>query len=163
MRRRRCGRRSLPRSSARSAAKGYVGANVTLPHKEAALRAARSADEAARRSVRPTRCGSTLTGALHASNTDAYGFMTNLNAEAPGWNERRRPVMVLGAGGAARAILHGLLTEGATRILLANRTRDRAEALARAFGPAVEVVGWENRDARSVRLRPVWSTPPASA
>ena len=55
--------------------------------------------------------------------------------------------MVLGAGGAARAILHGLLAEGATRILLANRTRDRAEALARAFGPAVEAVGWKNRDA----------------
>jgi shikimate dehydrogenase len=128
-------------------AKGYVGANVTLPHKEAALRAARSADEAAMAIGAANTLWLDPDGALHAMNTDAYGFMTNLNAEAPGWNERRRPVMVLGAGGAARAILHGLLTEGATRILLANRTYDRAEALARAFGPAVEAVGWENRDA----------------
>ena len=128
-------------------AKGYVGANVTLPHKEAALRAARSADEAAMAIGAANTLWLDPDGALHAMNTDAYGFMTNLNAEAPGWNQRRRPVMVLGAGGAARAILHGLLTEGATRILLANRTRDRAEALARAFGPAVEAVGWEDRDA----------------
>lgn len=128
-------------------AKGYVGANVTLPHKEAALRAARSADEAAMAIGAANTLWLDPDCALHAMNTDAYGFMTNLNAEAPGWNERRRRVMVLGAGGAARAILHGLLTEGATRILLANRTHDRAEALARAFGPAVEAVGWENRDA----------------
>jgi shikimate dehydrogenase len=71
--------------------------------------------------------------------------MTNLKAEAPDWNRGRRPVMVLGAGGAARAILHGLLNEAAPRILLANRTRDRAEALAQAFAPSVHVVDWEDR------------------
>lgn len=126
-------------------ARGYAGANVTLPHKEAALRAAESADEAA------TAIGAANTlwldpdGTLHASNTDAYGFMTNLEVGAPDWNKGRRPVMVLGAGGAARAILHGLLEAGASRIVLANRTRDRAEALARAFGPSVSVVDWEDR------------------
>jgi shikimate dehydrogenase len=82
---------------------------------------------------------------LHASNTDAYGFVTNLEAEAPDWNAKRRPVVVLGAGGAARAILHGLLQAGASRIVLANRTRDRAEALAWDFGPSVSVVDWEDR------------------
>jgi len=128
------------------AAQGYAGANVTLPHKEAALRAAESADAAA------TAIGAANTlwldpdGTLHASNTDAYGFMTNLDAEAPGWNDAGRPVMVLGAGGAARAILHGLLGAGATRILLANRTAERAEVLARAFGPAVELVEWKDRN-----------------
>jgi shikimate dehydrogenase len=72
--------------------------------------------------------------------------VTNLKQQAPDWNKERRPVMVLGAGGAARAILYGLLAEGASRIFLANRTRDRAEALAQAFAPAVSVVDWEERN-----------------
>jgi shikimate dehydrogenase len=125
---------------------GYGGANVTLPHKEAALRLAAVADEAARTIGAANTLWLDGAGRLNASNTDAYGFVTNLNAEAPDWNEGRRPVMVLGAGGAARAILHGLLAEGARRILLANRTRGRAEALAGAFGPAVAVVDWRERD-----------------
>lgn len=128
------------------AGQGYAGANVTLPHKEEALRLAAVADEAARMIGAANTLWLDQAGRLCASNTDAYGFMTNLNAEAPGWNDGRRPVMLLGAGGAARAILHGLLTEGATRILLANRTRDRAEALAHAFGPAVRVIDWDDRD-----------------
>ncbi|MHA1517282.1 MAG: shikimate dehydrogenase [Alphaproteobacteria bacterium] len=126
---------------------GYVGANVTLPHKEAALRAARSADEAA------TTIGAANTlwldpdGAVHASNTDAYGFMTNLEARAPHWKDAGGYVVVLGAGGGARGILYGLLKAGVQRILLANRTRARAEALAEAFGPKVEVIDWEGKDA----------------
>jgi shikimate dehydrogenase len=86
-------------------------------------------------------------GLLHAGNTDVYGFMTHLSAEAPDWSKGGRPVMVLGAGGAARAILHGLLAEGVTDIGLANRSRDRADTLAKAFGPAVEVIDWEDRNA----------------
>jgi shikimate dehydrogenase len=127
-------------------AQGFAGANVTLPHKEAALRLATVADEAARAIGAANTLWLDQTGRLCASNTDAYGFMTNLNQAAPGWNEGRRPVMVLGAGGAARAILHGLLAEGTTRIFLANRTLDRAEGLAQAFGHAVEVVDWEDRN-----------------
>jgi shikimate dehydrogenase len=128
------------------AARGYVGANVTLPHKEAALRLAAVADEAARAIGAANTLWLDHAGRLCASNTDAYGFITNLGAQAPGWNERRRPVIVLGAGGAARAILHGLLAEGATRILLANRTRERAETLAQAFGAAVEVFDWSDQN-----------------
>jgi shikimate dehydrogenase len=126
--------------------RGYAGANVTLPHKEAALAAADRPDEAA------TAIGAANTlwlddrGLLHASNTDAYGFMTHLAAEAPDWNKGKRPVMVLGAGGAARAILHGLLEAGASKILLLNRTEDRAEALAQNFGSRVSVVPWEDRN-----------------
>ena len=127
-------------------ARGYAGANVTLPHKEAALRAAESADEAAVTIGAANTLWLDPDGTLHASNTDAYGFMTNLKTKAPDWNKGRRPVMVLGAGGAARAIVHGLLTEGAASLLLANRTRDRAEALAQAFGPSVHVVDWEDRN-----------------
>jgi shikimate dehydrogenase len=128
------------------AARGYAGANVTLPHKEAALRLATVADEAARTIGAANTLWLDEAGRLNASNTDAYGFMTNLNAVAPGWNEGRRPVMVLGAGGAGRAVLHGLLAERASRILLANRTSGRAQELADAFGPAVTVVDWRERD-----------------
>ncbi|HKQ55241.1 MAG TPA: shikimate dehydrogenase [Methyloceanibacter sp.] len=127
-------------------AQGYVGANVTLPHKEAALRLAAVADEAARTIGAANTLWLDDAGRLNASNTDAYGFMTNLNAGAPGWNEGRRPAMVLGAGGAGRAVLHGLLAEGASGILLANRTADRARELADAFGPAVTVVDWRERN-----------------
>ena len=105
-------------------AQGYAGANVTLPHKEAALKLAAVADEAARAIGAANTLWLDQAGRLCASNTDAYGFITNLNEEAPSWNDGRRPVMVLGAGGAARAILHSLLAEGATRISLANRTRE---------------------------------------
>jgi shikimate dehydrogenase len=126
--------------------RGYTGANVTLPHKEEALRLASIADEAARAIGAANTLWLDGAGRLNASNTDAYGFMTNLTAETPHWNDRRRPVIVLGAGGAARAILYGLVAEGAPRILLANRTRGRAEALSQAFGPTVEVVAWEDRE-----------------
>ena len=126
--------------------RGYVGANVTLPHKEAALRLAVVADEAARSIGAANTLWLDQAGRLCAGNTDAYGFITNLEAEAPNWNEGRRPVMVLGAGGAARAILHGLLSEGAARIVLTNRTRGRAEHLANEFGPSVIVVDWKDRE-----------------
>lgn len=126
-------------------ARGYAGCNVTLPHKEGALRAAESADEAAVAIGAANTLWLDPDGTLHASNTDTYGFMTNLEAEAPDWNPGL-PVTVLGAGGAARAILQGLLDAGATRIFLANRTRGRAEEVARAFGPSVKVVDWEDRN-----------------
>ncbi|MBC8019742.1 MAG: shikimate dehydrogenase [Methyloceanibacter sp.] len=125
---------------------GYAGANVTLPHKEAALRLAAVADEAARTIGAANTLWVDDGGRLNASNTDAYGFTTNLDAEARDWNDGGRPVVVLGAGGAARAILHGLLAEGARHILLANRTSGRAEALVGAFGPAVTVVDWRDRN-----------------
>lgn len=126
-------------------ARGYAGANVTLPHKEAALRLAAFADEAASAIGAANTLWLDGEGKLHASNTDSYGFMTNLNEAAPHWNGGRRPVLVLGAGGAARAILHGLIAQGAASILLANRTRDRAEALAKTFGPTVRVIDWADR------------------
>jgi shikimate dehydrogenase len=127
-------------------AHGYAGANVTLPHKEEALRLAAVADEAARAIGAANTLWLDGAGRLNASNTDAYGFMTNLNQEASHWNRGRRPVMVLGAGGAARAIVYGLIAQGASSILLANRTRDRAEALAGGFAPTVGVIDWEGRN-----------------
>jgi shikimate dehydrogenase len=126
--------------------RGYIGANVTLPHKEAALRLAAVADEAARAIGAANTLWLDQAGRLCAGNTDAYGFITNLEAEAPNWNEGRRPAIVLGAGGAARAILHGLLSEGAASIVVSNRTRGRAEELARTFGPSVTVADWTDRE-----------------
>lgn len=126
---------------------GYIGANVTLPHKEAALLAARSADEAAVAMGAANTLWLDPDGTLHASNTDAYGFITNLDAEAPQWNEGTGAAMVLGAGGAARAILYGLIKATEAKILIANRTRARAESLAGVFGPRVEVIDWDARNA----------------
>jgi shikimate dehydrogenase len=125
---------------------GYEGANVTLPHKEAALAAADRPDEAATAIGAANTLWLDTKGVPHASNTDSYGFMTHLSAESPDWNKGKRPVMVLGAGGAARAILHGLLEAGAAKIRLANRAEDRAEALAQGFGSRVSVVPWEERN-----------------
>ena len=127
--------------------RGYVGANVTLPHKEAALRAARSADAAAIAMGAANTLWLDPEGTLHAANTDAYGFLTNLDAHAPEWNEGTGGVLVLGAGGAARAILYGLITAGAPKIFLANRTSARASSLAKLFGPQVEAIDWNGRDA----------------
>jgi shikimate dehydrogenase len=126
---------------------GYVGANVTLPHKEAALRLAHTSDEAAIAIGAANTLWLDADGHLHASNTDAYGFTTNLDAEAAQWNEGLGAAMVLGAGGAARAVLYGLIKATDAKIFLANRTRARAEALAHLFGPRVEVVDWEARNA----------------
>jgi len=128
------------------AVKGYVGANVTLPHKEEALRLADSVDAAAQAIGAANTLWLDKAGKLHASNTDAFGFITNLEREAPGWKDKKRPVVVLGAGGAARAILYGLIEASVGRILLLNRSRDRAESLAKNFGGDIEVRDWSQRN-----------------
>lgn len=115
---------------------GYAGGNVTAPNKEAAFRAVDHADDTAR-ALGAVNTLWVENGRLLGANTDVYGFMANLDAGAPGWFENRRPVVVLGAGGAARAILYGLLERGVERIHLANRTLEKAESLADLFGPKV--------------------------
>ncbi len=123
---------------------GFSGCNVTVPHKESALALADKADEVARR----IGAANTLwfeNGALHATNTDTYGFITHLDATAPGWDRVSRPVTVLGAGGAARAVLAGLLERGVGELRLVNRTRARADALAEGFGAGVIVEDWDSR------------------
>jgi shikimate dehydrogenase len=123
-------------------ANGYIGANVSLPHKEAALALA-AADERAR----AIGAANTLwleNGALKCTNTDAEGFIANLDASAPGWDRNPGSVVVLGAGGSARAVLYGLIERGAGRIYVVNRTRERAEALRQRFGPAIEPADWSD-------------------
>ena len=129
-------------------AEGFVGANVTLPHKEEALALADHATERARE----IGAANTLTfgadGRIEADNTDGYGFLANLRQGAPDWRPGDGPALILGAGGAARALIVALRDAGVPRIYLANRTRARAEALAEAFGPKIEVVDWEAAPAR---------------
>ena len=124
---------------------GFSGCNVTVPHKEAAFKLADVVDEAAS----AVEAANTLwleNGKLHASNTDIYGFMTHVERSAPGWNEKDRPVALLGAGGAARAILYGLKQAGASDIRLFNRTKERAQELKSYYDTGVSVMDWHQRD-----------------
>jgi shikimate dehydrogenase len=121
---------------------GFRGVNVTLPHKAAALALAEVT------SVRARRIGAanTLTvgpgGAIEADNTDGYGFVASLRQAAPTWRADAGPALVLGAGGSARAVVDALLEDGAPEVRLANRTRERAEALAAERGSRVAPVAW---------------------
>ena len=128
------------------AALGMKGCNVTLPHKEATLALADHADEVARRIGAANTVVVREDGALAVTNTDAFGFIENLEARAPGWPSDR-PAVLLGAGGASRAVIVALLDAGVPQIRIANRTRERAQALADTFGPAVLPVAWEERAA----------------
>jgi len=121
---------------------GFVGVNITIPHKEAALEIADLVTD------RATLIGAANTlifganGKIHADNTDGYGFLENLKAGAPSWKPDLGPATVLGAGGAARAVITSLLDAGVPEILLSNRTRVRSEKLADDFGQRLTVVDW---------------------
>jgi shikimate dehydrogenase len=125
---------------ARLARRGFVGANVTIPHKERALLLS-VPDERAK----AVGAANTLWfqgGTLFSTNTDIEGFLNNLDAAASGWDSAS-DALVLGAGGSSRAVVFGLLERGIARVHLANRTAGRAQALADQFGPAVRPVAWE--------------------
>ena len=128
------------------AANGFQGCNVTVPHKQQAFALADIAHDEAKAVGAANTLWLDEEGRLHADNTDIYGFMSHLDRSAPGWNDRERSVVLLGAGGAARAILSGLLKAGVSQLRLLNRTRERAEELAASFGAGVEVGNWANRD-----------------
>lgn len=119
--------------------RGFVGANVTIPHKEHALSLSEPDERA-----RAVGAANTLWfegDRLRSTNTDVEGFLANLDAAAPGW-DRAEDALVLGAGGAARAVVFGLKERGIARIHVANRTIARAEALARQFGATVVPADW---------------------
>ncbi len=121
---------------------GFVGVNVTIPHKEHVLSIADIVTD------RAALIGSANTlifredGKVHADNTDGYGFLENLRHGAPDWNPGEGPAAVIGAGGAARAVIASLIEAGVQEIRLANRTKTRAEALRSEFGGKVVVFDW---------------------
>nr|WP_158816019.1 shikimate dehydrogenase [Methylocapsa sp. S129] len=120
---------------------GLIGANVTIPHKEAAFAAcdwvtAHAADLGAVNTLWRDN------GKLCGDNTDVAGFLANLDEQAPRWRERVHCAIVLGAGGAARAIMRGLISSGVERIIIVNRTFDRADRLALQFGGATRAAPW---------------------
>jgi shikimate dehydrogenase len=119
---------------------GFVGANVTIPHKERAL--ALSMPDARARAVGAANTLWYEGGELHSTNTDIEGFINNLDACAPGW-DGVEDALVLGAGGSSRAVVFGLIERGIRRVHLANRTIERARALADQFGANVHPVAWE--------------------
>jgi shikimate dehydrogenase len=124
--------------------RGYGGANVTVPHKEAALEL--SKPDALAQAVGAANTLWLADGALRATNTDVEGFVASLDAGAPGWAARVESAVVLGAGGAARAIVFGLIERGVRRIHVVNRSFDRATALQRRFGERVVPSGWDQRN-----------------
>jgi shikimate dehydrogenase len=120
--------------------RGFVGANVTLPHKEHAL--ALTKPDARARAVGAANTLWYEAGELRSTNTDVEGFVGNLDACAPGW-DAASDALVLGAGGASRAVVFGLIERGIRHVHLANRTVERARALAEKFGANVHPVAWE--------------------
>jgi shikimate dehydrogenase len=120
-------------------AHGYAGANVTVPHKEAALALSQPDDRA-----RAVGAANTLwlDGGLRSTNTDVEGFLDNLDASAPGWDSGLQKAVVLGAGGGAQAVIYGLISRGVKDIVVVNRTHSRAEALRERFGKQVHPADW---------------------
>ncbi|WCR10923.1 shikimate dehydrogenase [Paracoccus stylophorae] len=127
--------RILPRA-------GFAGVNVTIPHKEAVLALADAVTD------RAALIGAANTlifrpdGGIHADNTDGYGFIANLMQNAPHWRPDAGPAAVIGAGGAARAVVASLLDSGVTELRIANRTRLRADRIRAEFGTRVVVYDW---------------------
>lgn len=124
---------------------GFAGVNLTIPHKQHAMTLVDEVNPVAIRIgaiscvvVRPD-------GSLVGSNNDCYGFIHNLKQTQPGWRADAGPIVVLGAGGGARAVCYGLLQEGAKEIRLINRTLARANGIAAEFGSAIDVLTWEER------------------
>jgi shikimate dehydrogenase len=134
------------------AAFDFRGVNVTIPHKEAALAACDEVDDQAR------RLGAVNTivvrdGRLEGSNTDVFGFLENLGQGAPHWRAGEAPAVVVGAGGAARAVAAALLDAAVPEIRLVNRTRSRAESVAKSLSGPLRVVDWGDRARALSRAR----------
>lgn len=122
---------------------GFVGANVTVPYKQAAFAALSEADAAAK-SVGAANTLWLEDGRLVGSNTDAYGFLANLDQDAAGWDAQPGTAIVLGAGGAARSVVWALLDRGFAPVHVVNRSTERAASLATLLGEHVIAHGWED-------------------
>jgi shikimate dehydrogenase len=124
---------------------GFAGCNLTIPHKVAALGIVDSLEPLAQRIGAANTIVVGADGQLYGRNTDAFGFISSLRDAQPHWRANAGPACVIGAGGAARAVLAGLLDEGATEIRLCNRSDAKAQDMAQEFGPHVKAVPWAER------------------
>jgi shikimate dehydrogenase len=134
--------------AARIGEDGLVGANVTAPHKEDAFNACDQRTKVAE------ALGAVNTlwrenGRLWGDNTDVAGFLANLDEATPGWDERKRFAIVIGAGGAARGIIYALVSRGFERIAVVNRTQARAQTLAQHFGDSTIATPWADLETES--------------
>ncbi|HIJ63514.1 MAG TPA: shikimate dehydrogenase [Rhodospirillaceae bacterium] len=132
--------RALPRM-------GFAGANVTVPHKETAMALVDHLDPLAKRIGAVNTLVVRADGGIEGHNTDAFGFLENLRQDCPVFHPDHAPAVVLGAGGAARAVVAALTEAGTPQIRLLNRHRERAERLAAELGGAITVIDWERREA----------------
>lgn len=125
---------------------GFAGCNVTVPHKIAAMKLMDELQPSAKRIAAINTIIVRPDGRLVGANNDGVGYIQSLRDADPAWRGDAGPAVLIGAGGAARAIIVGLLDEGAPAIRIANRTREKAEALAADFGPRVKPVAWTERN-----------------
>lgn len=131
--------RALPRL-------GFRGINLTIPYKETILAMADSITDRASLIGAANTITFRADGAIHADNTDGAGFLQSLHATAPDWSAKSGPALVIGAGGAARAIVSALLTAGAPEVRITNRTRQKAEMLVEHFGGRMTYIDWSKAE-----------------
>ena len=121
---------------------GFVGANVTIPHKERVLALADAVTDRAALAGAANTLIFRADGTVHADNTDGVGFIESLRSGAPEWDPASGPAAIVGAGGASRAVIQALLDAGVQDIRITNRTKSRAEALRQEFGTKLTVTDW---------------------
>ena len=124
---------------------GFAGCNLTIPHKQEAMKIVDEVDALAR-SIGAISCVVVRSdGSLAGTNNDCYGFIHAVKTEQPSWRADSGPIVVIGAGGGSRAVCYGLAQEGAKEIRLVNRTLDRAKGIAEEFGDPIKALPWEQR------------------
>lgn len=136
---------NLPAALKGLSALGFAGCNVTIPHKVAAMQLVDRVDPMARRMGAINTIVVEKDGSLSGFNNDGFGYIQSLLDAQPDWRADAGPITVLGAGGAARAVVLSLADRGAKEIRLANRSLERAQGLAREFGAPVRAIPWEDR------------------
>jgi shikimate dehydrogenase len=136
---------NLPAALKGLSALGFAGCNVTIPHKVAAMQLMDRVDPVARRMGAINTIVVEKDGSLSGFNNDGFGYIQSLLDAQPNWRADAGPITVLGAGGAARAVVLSLAERGAKEIRLCNRSPDKAQALAKEFGAPVRALPWEER------------------
>jgi shikimate dehydrogenase len=125
---------------------GFSGCNLTIPHKQEAMKIVDEVDAAARKIGAISCVTVRADGTLLGSNNDAFGFIRNVREAQPNWRADAGPIVVIGAGGGSRAVCYGLMQEGAKEIRLVNRNLERAQALAADFGASIKAYPWSQRN-----------------